>query len=302
MFTEGRRSRAIWNETRKPNAPKVALIKAILYEIQPFRFSRIVDFFNNPDSQHKMSQWLDATYIFFQKSPNSLRRIGKTAAMFGKERSVKEWAGLGVLYLYWKFIVWVHQVMDAGPVMLIITALVLIFTIGLRDNSEHENGGMSAYSVFNRGFQNMMGGVDVENLVAQHAGGGFMRMMVPRQPEREGGDVDRQNVRQHVADEPNLEEVAVMAAENEDGIDGPLPNRNVNRSRKSGKKARRDNKKKDLRREMQRQREAAAAMGFGTDRGDGLAMNRLLEEQVALANYEEPDFDDHENDLPNHAE
>ncbi len=30
-----RRARSIWDETRKENAPKTALLKAILYELQP---------------------------------------------------------------------------------------------------------------------------------------------------------------------------------------------------------------------------------------------------------------------------
>jgi hypothetical protein len=205
-----------------------------------------------------------------------------------------------VLYLYWKFIVWVHGAMDAGPVVLILTALVLIFTIGLKDKSENDSeDGLSAYSVFNRGFQNIMGGVDVDNLVAQHAGGGVMGMMMPGQQEGRGDD--RQDLRQQAVNEPNVEEVDFAAEENDNGNDGPLPN--GNRSRKSGKKARRDNKKKELRKEMQRQREAAAAMGFGTERGDGFAMNRLIEEQALLVNNDGPAFDDEdENDFLNGAE
>jgi len=35
------RSRAIWDETRKENAPYTTYIRAILYELQPIRFSSI---------------------------------------------------------------------------------------------------------------------------------------------------------------------------------------------------------------------------------------------------------------------
>lgn len=36
-----RRSRALWDEARRPNAPRLALLRAIIYELQPVRFSAI---------------------------------------------------------------------------------------------------------------------------------------------------------------------------------------------------------------------------------------------------------------------
>ena len=61
---------------------------------------------------------------------------------------------------------------------MIITSLVTIFTVGLGDDNDDENkdgeNRLSAYSVFNRGFQRMLGSVDADSLLAQHVGGGFM--------------------------------------------------------------------------------------------------------------------------------
>ncbi|CAB9516838.1 expressed unknown protein [Seminavis robusta] len=100
-----KRSRALWDEARRPRDRKVeewkSLLRAILYELQPVRF-----------------------------------------------------------------------ITHAGPVVLISTALAIIFTVGLGDNEN--DGELSAYSVFNRGFQRLMGSVDVEELVNQHVGGGMM--------------------------------------------------------------------------------------------------------------------------------
>lgn len=155
------------------------------------------------------------------------------------------------------------RALDAGPLVLIISALVAIFTIGLGNNESRD--GISAYSVFNRGFQSIMGSVDVEALVQQHVGGamgvGAMGL---------AGADDRRNeapVRRHPMP-------ARIVDEEDERAVRPQP-------RKSGKKARRGNL--EQRRELQRQRQAAIAMGFGGDGGheEQLAMQQILEEQIA---------------------
>ena len=50
------------------------------------------------------------------------------------------------------------------------TLLVVIFTFGLSDEKQE---GLSAYSIFNRGFEKLMGSVDADSLLAQHVGGGL---------------------------------------------------------------------------------------------------------------------------------
>lgn len=181
----------------------------------------------------------------------------------------------------------VNRALDAGPLVLIISALVAIFTIGLGNNENKD--GISAYSVFNRGFQSIMGSVDVEALVQQHVGGamgaGAMGMAGGGRVDDDMDDFDEQPParrarrpvpeQRHVHDNNNGEDGNGNG--NDDGHDeGPRL-----QARKSGKKARRGNL--EQRREHQRQRQAAIAMGFGGDGGhdEQLAMQMILEEQIA---------------------
>lgn len=177
-----------------------------------------------------------------------------------------------------------HSLLDAGPLLLIITALVAIFTIGLGDTATRD--GVSAYSVFNRGFERILGTVDAEALVQQHVGGamGLAAAGVP-QPEPAEAIHHREPVARHPRQDEDQEEENVAGAENGDDNDN-VPERGT--SRKSGKKARRRNL--EQKRELQRQREAAIAMGFTGNEGqeEMMAMQRLLEEQIA-ANNEQRD-------------
>eukprot|EP00550_Attheya_septentrionalis_P001962 CAMPEP_0198289770 /NCGR_PEP_ID=MMETSP1449-20131203/7853_1 /TAXON_ID=420275 /ORGANISM="Attheya septentrionalis, Strain CCMP2084" /LENGTH=216 /DNA_ID=CAMNT_0043988157 /DNA_START=312 /DNA_END=962 /DNA_ORIENTATION=+ len=194
--------------------------------------------------------------------------------------------------------------------VLIVTALVLIFTVGLEDNQD--NNGVSAYSVFNRGFQRLMGSVDVEALVAQHVGGA---LAVP-QPEWNQDD----DAVAAAAPPPNPNIPRIFQPLDHGQNEGPVPpavaggaqqqpngvqppggnpnNNNMNRSRKSGKKARR-RRDLDQRRELQRQRNAAAELGFAPDQAamlpqhqqqEMMAMNRLLDLDD---NDDDDDDDDH---------
>lgn len=171
--------------------------------------------------------------------------------------------------------------MEAGPLVIITTCLALIFTIGLGDNEDRD--GLSAYAVFNRGFERLLGSVDVEALMAQHVGimgaggGGGMMGAVPVE-DREHGAAGRRRQRPH-----RNREGADQQNDTERHDDNGVPNNN--RARKSGKKARR----RDLaqRREIQNQRQAAAALGMrmGDDAiEEQVAMQRLIEEQIAAEN------------------
>jgi len=164
----------------------------------------------------------------------------------------------------------------------IITALIAIFTIGLGDTATQD--GVSAYSVFNRGFERILGTVDAEALVQQHVGGamgfaaGGVGLPEPAEP------VHREPVarRRTQEDDNGEDENVARANEDEDDGDDNVPERGT--SRKSGKKARRRNL--EQKRELQRQREAAMAMGFTGNEGqeEMMAMQRLLEEQIAANN------------------
>lgn len=156
------------------------------------------------------------------------------------------------------------------------TCLAFIFTIGLGDDRDRR--GLSAYAVFNRGFERLMGSVDEEALMAQHVGGGLVAGgdgmgRLPPQDEDEGR---RPRARQQ-ANRRN--------ANNDEHAGGEDGNNNNNGARKSGKKARR----RDVaqRREMQNQRQAAAALGIGNGSAEeNAAVQLLLEEQIRAGGHE----------------
>jgi hypothetical protein len=158
-------------------------------------------------------------------------------------------------------------------------------------SDEGNRDGISAYSVFNRGFERLLGSVDVDSLLAQHVGGGLGGV---------GGggiaignpNIDREG-RPHRIQERAAARIPIQQEENdtEIGIDDEDDDNenddnenNNNRSRKSGKKARRRNL--EQRRDIRRQREAAIQMGLNGDEGpeEMMAMQRLIEQQIAAEN------------------
>jgi hypothetical protein len=194
------------------------------------------------------------------------------------------------------------SVIDAGPLVMILTALVAIFTIGLGDNQD----GLSAYSVFNRGFHRLLGDLDADALVQQHVGGAMMMAGVgmaagPPLEDADNGNLHR--VERMVEPQRRMEADAVArrrqhgnAQENGDRgeeDDTMLQNNDDEPQHQRGRGARRSGKKarrRDLeqRREIQRQRQAAMDMGFAGDGGqeEMLAMQRLLEEQIAANHHQ----------------
>ncbi|VEU40797.1 unnamed protein product [Pseudo-nitzschia multistriata] len=276
-----KRSRALWDATR--DGGWRAWAAAICYELQPIRLSKA----NRKHAVETVESLLRNLLSLVLGIPP----VSKSIVLFAASRSPKQWLFLGAVVSYYYFIRWVHETLDAGPAVLILTALTLIFTIGLGD--DENQGGLSAYSVFNRGFEKLMGSVDADNLLAQHVGGGMMMNMnmnmnhrgaedqaPPRPPRHE-----EQERRQPLANEGE----ANAEGENDDGNNNNGNNNdnigNNNRARKSGKKARR--RDLDQRRELRRQREAAMRVGLnggGDDPVDALAMQRIIEEQIAAEN------------------
>lgn len=193
--------------------------------------------------------------------------------------------------------------------VVIVTALVAIFTIGLGDDDNPT--GPSAYSVFNRGFERLLGSVDADALLAQHIGGGAGGLMMMNNNNNDDNDdvddVDGGRIIRRRAVRPRPDGAA--RGEQDDGAELNLGrNRDANdnnvgdghrgddnniineqngdnnvvnnRARKSGKKARRRNL--DQRREIQRQREAAIRMGM--DHEETIEMQMLIEAQIAAEN------------------
>lgn len=185
---------------------------------------------------------------------------------------------------------YINRLLDAGPMLVILTSLVAIFTFGLGDNENPD--GISAYSVFNRGFQRILGSVDAEALLAQHLGGGFVGGMagmagigggIPEQEDHRprAAAVARPRRPQAVEDE---DEGGSDSDDDDDNQDDDNNNGQGNTrggARKSGKKARRRNQ--EQRQELRRQRDAARALGLhgDGDPDDQVAMQRLIEQHVA---------------------
>jgi hypothetical protein len=259
--TSFKRSRALWENAReqyKQNHQYSNLLRAILYELQPIRFREI-------DGQ----QWKQRVHWFGQTIRQLLTftgpSIARRLASFMLHLTLRQWAiALGIVAYYWA-VRWIHEYINAGPIVLILTALVAIFTIGLGDDVNPD--GFSAYSVFNRGMQRMLGDVDVDALLAQHVGGGMMEL-----PPRHDEVDNRPNARAAPLRRPAPERPPSDNDESENSSDDDAVDQH-GRARRSRKKRGRN---REQRLEMRRQREAAAAFGFGNDElGDVVAMRGL---------------------------
>ncbi len=75
------------------------------------------------------------------------------------------------LKLYHRALLYLHELLHAGPILIILTLFTILYTIGLGDNTGASSGVPSAYSVFNRGMRRILGTVDAEELARQYAGG-----------------------------------------------------------------------------------------------------------------------------------
>eukprot|EP00980_Cylindrotheca_fusiformis_P020036 scaffold7131_cov136-Cylindrotheca_fusiformis.AAC.1 len=277
-----RRSRALWDETKRPqlnaSSRAYALLCAILYELQPIRFSAI----NWSRFRSTAKQIAEGSWFAISCLPGLIRTLAKHA-----------WQRKGIVagvLLYYLAVRWIHDVLEAGPIVLIVTSLVAIFTVGLSDDSDNDDR-LSAYSVFNRGFERLMGTVDADALVAQHVGlgqaaalnpGGAMHGLEPAgEAPRPQQPVRRRNNNRRIEEEENND----LQDDTNNAEPPPRNNNNNNsRARKSGKKARRRNL--EQRREIRQQREAAMAMGAqgGETEEEVMAMQRLIEQQLENRN------------------
>ena len=203
--------------------------------------------------------------------------------------------GVCMLFVPLPLFFYMHRLLDAGPLVLIVTGLIAIFTVGLADEESKDSNPnrLSAYSVFNRGFQRMLGTVDTDSLLAQHIGGGLgANFHMPQNPPN---DDDGENLilppprhgpprppaEAAVAMDPNLQDQHQNEQDNrQPNGNNPIRNNTGGVARKSGKKKRRN---LDERRETRRQREMAMAFGYHDDQEgeDVVAMQRLIEEQIA---------------------
>ncbi|KAL3942904.1 MAG: hypothetical protein SGBAC_002976 [Bacillariaceae sp.] len=281
-----RRSRALWDETKRldhtASSRAYATVCAILYELQPIRFSKL-----NIDWRQMIRTALHIGKLTI-RGISYLPGILRILAKFCWQRKL---GCLGVVAYYFA-VRWIHEVLEAGPMVVMFTVLIGIFTIGLSDGERNPEG-LSAYSVFNRGFERLLGSVDAEALLAQHVGmapGAALPIGVddpPPRPRRRQARAAAPRVEAQVNNDTNGENDNGNGNDdnNEEDDDDAQRPRNNNQARKSGKKARRRNV--EQRRDRQRQRDAALALGMqgaAETEQEMIEMQRLIENQIADAN------------------
>jgi len=194
-------SRELWNKVRfhasaknidgsnsNKSAPSwlyyKALIQAILYEIQPFRikpcYHRLVIFLREEDGlRHVLTTSVNKTIHMLGSIQKLCRLIYNLLRQYGNMQSIqqnkhtigKATLTLIGLKLYHRTLLYLHELLHAGPILIILTLFTLLYTIGLGDNTGANSGVPSAYSVFNRGMRRILGTVDAEDLARQYAGG-----------------------------------------------------------------------------------------------------------------------------------
>jgi len=97
-----RRSRALWDEARRPNAPRSAQLRAVLYELQPVRFSAIEVSTTTTSLQ---SFWSESVSFVTKTMPWLAR--GSYSVM----RNMTSWHWMAVvcIVVYYYVVRWVHR-------------------------------------------------------------------------------------------------------------------------------------------------------------------------------------------------
>lgn len=257
--------RQLWDEARKPTATWRDWRNVLSYELQPFPLSNGID---------------DILHVFKSLMEDSITSVSDGINFLWLRVQIRHFLWLFVFYMYWKFLKVIHGVLDAGPFFLILTLLVLIFTVGLKDENHKPNGYLSAYSVFNKGMQNILGSVNADQLLAQYVGGtGIDRFEPHLNDDNNNNAVGRYHQHRPPPEQQQDYQLNEQRQEHDDrDFHRPRPRT----TRKSNKKLRRKtNQNLELKQEMQRQREVARDMGFGEEGGEAevLAMNLLLDLQ-----------------------
>jgi len=203
------RSRELWNRVRylssssssnKNNnnigAYTKALLHAIAYECQPFpivptlhyvlsfvRGSSSSDDNNDDDSStettglarflHTIHVHITSIILLATKSSQTLNVATITSFIIANKITLfKSCLTLISLLLYRRALIYLHDLLAIGPLVIIVTLLTVLYTVGLGDNTGANSGIPSAYSVFNKGMARLLGTIDGEELARQYAGGG----------------------------------------------------------------------------------------------------------------------------------
>lgn len=97
-----RRSRALWDETRRPNAPKMALVRAILYELQPIHFRRI-------DTTQWRARWHSLIRGGSKFGKETLPSTTHSAYKFLLNLSLRSWMMVAGVLLYYVAVRTIHE-------------------------------------------------------------------------------------------------------------------------------------------------------------------------------------------------
>jgi Uncharacterized conserved domain (SAYSvFN) len=139
-----------------------ALARAVAYELQIVRASQLPSLHEVEERGRHAGR--AALIIVTVDVP----RFIQVVVTFAAHRTWRQWCLVAAIGAYYGFVRYMHEWLNAGPVVLIVTVLALLFTVGLGDTANGET--LSAYSVFNRGVR-LLGDVNVDDLLAQHMGG-----------------------------------------------------------------------------------------------------------------------------------
>jgi len=265
------RSRVLWDRTRRRSSTEWKqqqqwrhYMAAILYELQPVRG------ISWQATRQAVQRGATVGWrIVCQDVPRLVFRQGLSILVY---ILTNYWKHCLALAAYGAVVTVAHQTLSAGPAVVILTLLVLVFTVGL-GNDTRLDGELSAYAVFNRGMQRILGSVDEAALLQQHVGGGAW---MGNQNERRQDDVPRRRNAPPQEPAPPPPPAAPPNAQDDDDDDAPPPPP-PNARRRNTKKSRNNKRNAEQRREMQRQRQAAREMGFANE-NDEAAMLRLVGE------------------------
>lgn len=291
----------------------IALLQAIAYEMQPFRIKpalhHVKVFICNEDENNNLKGLVSNVVERCTSILSTIVKVFNVLYQHAKQLDIKSIASffsdnksmlaksttiIIALRIYYSILLYLHELLHIGPMIIIASLLSLLYTIGLGDNTGAGSGIPSAYSVFNNGFRRIMGTVDGEELARQYAGGMAGALNNNNQNNRgNGGNVDgviwndnnnaaqeeeEQNLINERRRQRRLERLQQRRNENgeeeanaqvqphdsdEQEDDNDEQNDAENRGdtaagrRVTGKKARRKNNL-EHRREMQRQRQLAA--------------------------------------------
>jgi hypothetical protein len=100
-----KRSRAIWDETRREHSSRIELIRAwisaICYELQPIRLSDA--------NKRQLVLGVKSSFLFLIYVIKSIPHLCKVLFVFLKSRSRRWWFILGGVVVYYYFIRWIHE-------------------------------------------------------------------------------------------------------------------------------------------------------------------------------------------------